>query len=334
MPFEDAPVPARHVLTVYDAQAFRCVAGVNHGEALAVAETLCLGDSYRLDPKADPIRLELEPGTETDSYRVVAPPGMEPGRTVTPGPTLTVMTGTGATARVRSLLIEGETYVLPLGEVDLFAAQTLIALDTTPAPLPLADPTCLAFARGTRLTTAEGHLVPIEDLSPGTRLLTRDGRAAPVLALLGDSVPAIGRATRVVIRAEAFNNETELVVTADHRLFVPGRRSEIDPHAPDRMEPARKLVNGLTITADPGGRIEVFHVLLDRHDVIYAEGIPCESFLLTGASRAGLAPHLRALVEAAAPDLVHTPHPASVPPDLRPARPGPARPASGTAQAV
>jgi hypothetical protein len=100
------------------------------------------------------------------------------------------------------------------------------------------------------------------------------------------------------------------------------------------MEPARKLVNGLTITADPGGRIEVFHVLLDRHDVIYAEGIPCESFLLTGASRAGLAPHLRALVEAAAPDLVHTPHPASVPPDLRPARPGPARPASGTAQAV
>ncbi len=323
---------ALHVLTVYDASAFRCTSGVNRGDALELSDSLCLGDSYRLDMTADALRLELLGPDLLDpdaaGYRLANHPTIP----VALGPTLTMMTPAGKLAQMRSLVIEGDAFLLPLGAVDLFAPHTVIAHIPDPAPLPLADPTCLAFTRGTRIATQDGQLVAIEDLKPGDQLLTRAGRAATLRAVLCETVPAIGRATRVVIREGAFANETELVVAADHRLYVPARRSEVDPHGPDRMEPAIKLVNGLTVTADPGGRTEYYHILLDSHEVIYAEGIPCESFLLTEASRAGLSDTLAQQVQACGFDAVHEPHPATLPPALRPRPKGPAQTESAKVQ--
>ena len=309
---------AHHVLTVYDATDFRCMIGVNRGEALEISDALCLGDTYRLGMQADALRVELiGPGPANagfDGYRLANAPDISADL----GPSLTMMTEAGSLTTMRSLLIDGQCFLLPLGRVDLFAPHTII--DQTPdiAPLPLADPTCLAFSRGTRIATQDGRLVPIENLSRGDKLLTRAGRAAPVRAILSEIVPAIGRATRVIIREGAFSNETELVVAADHRLYVPARRNELDPTGPDRMEPAIKLINGLTVTADAGGRSEYFHVLLDQHEVIYAEGIPCESFLLNDATRAGLSEDLAVQVTQSGFTALHTPHPATLPPALRP----------------
>lgn len=309
---------ARHVLTIYDASAFRCTGGVNRGDALELSDTLCLGDSYRLDLEADALRIELLGADFRDptatGYRLANAPEVF----VELGPTLTMMTQAGGLTTMRSLVIDGDSFLLPLGAVDLFAPHTIIAEAPDLAPLPLADPTCLAFTRGTRIATQDGRLVAIEDLKPADKLLTRAGRAAAVRAVLSETVPAIGRATRIVIREGAFANETELVVAADHRLYVPARRSDLDPNGPDRMEPAIKLVNGLTVTADAGGRTEYFQVLLDQHEVIYAEGIPCESFLLTTASRAGLTDALALQVADSGVTEAHVPHPASLPPSLRP----------------
>jgi hypothetical protein len=316
--FSSQSATARHVLTVYDASAFRCTGGVNRGDALELSDTLCLGDSYRLAVEADALRIELLGAVFLDTiatgYRLANAPEV----LVDLGPTLTMMTQAGGLTSMRSLMIDGDSFLLPLGAVDLFSPLTIIAQAPDLAPLPLADPTCLAFTRGTRIAVQDGRLVAIEDLKPADKLLTRAGRAASVRAVLSQTVPAIGRATRVVIREGAFANETELVVAADHRLYVPARRSDLDPDGPDRMEPAIKLVNGLTVTADAGGRTEYFQVLLDQHEVIYAEGIPCESFLLTNASRAGLTDALAVQVAASGVKEAHVPHPASLPPSLRP----------------
>ena len=46
--------------------------------------------------------------------------------------------------------------------------------------------------------------------------------------------------------------------------------------------PARLLVNGGSIVADPVRRFTVYHVELDSHDVLLAEGLACESYLDTG----------------------------------------------------
>lgn len=329
---------ATHVLTVYDSSAFRCVNGVNQGDALRDMHDLCLGDLYRLDFSADALQIDLIghtaalPMGTAPRYALHGDPATE----VHVGPRLIMMTTAGRLTEMRSLHINAHIYLLPLGRVDLFAPHTIIDMTEDAAPLPVADPTVLAFTRGTRLTTSDGRLVPIEALQQTDALLTRDGRAAPLRALLSETVPALGRATRIVIREGAFANETELVVAAEHRLYVPARRSDLDPHGPDRMEPAMKLVNGLTVTAETGGSTEYYHVLLDRHEVIYAEGIPCESFLLNATTRAGLSQTVAEQVRAAGEIAPHVTHPARLPLAERPIAKPPAKalkPAEAGAQA-
>jgi hypothetical protein len=45
---------------------------------------------------------------------------------------------------------------------------------------------------------------------------------------------------------------------------------------------AEKLVNGATIVQVPCARVEYWHVELDSHDILFAEGLPAESYLDTG----------------------------------------------------
>jgi hypothetical protein len=45
------------------------------------------------------------------------------------------------------------------------------------------------------------------------------------------------------------------------------------------LVPARCLVNGSTILRDHVERVDYYHVELDTHDVLLAEGAPSESFM-------------------------------------------------------
>lgn len=335
---------SEHKLMLYEARQFRCVSGVNHGEGLEDLAELCLGDVYRMRAMAEPTRhILLGPDprhvNQSGYFRKIADPVSDPvsdpdsaGATETAEAVdcdqcLTVMTESGVIGKLRLLTIDGKLMLLPLGAVDVHTSQSIIARTKDTAPLPLADPTCLAFTRGTRITLQDGSLAPIEEIADGAHVLTRDGRTAKVVAVLRETVAATGRCARVVIREGAFANDSELVVAAHHKLFVPARRNDLDPDGPDRMEPAIKLVNGLTITAEAGGETEYFHLLLERHEVIYAEGIPCESLLLTNTTRAGLSPELAERLAELAPAIRHRPHPASLPPSERPVPARPIRPA-------
>ena len=46
--------------------------------------------------------------------------------------------------------------------------------------------------------------------------------------------------------------------------------------------PVRHLINGHSIAQVGCGEVEYFHVELPRHDILVAEGLPCESYLDTG----------------------------------------------------
>jgi hypothetical protein len=63
----------------------------------------------------------------------------------------------------------------------------------------------------------------------------------------------------------------DLYVTQGHALLFD-----------DVLIPAGSLINGTTISlyaADEHDELEFFHVKLETHDVIYAEGAPCETLL-------------------------------------------------------
>jgi hypothetical protein len=78
----------------------------------------------------------------------------------------------------------------------------------------------------------------------------------------------------VRVRAGAFGARRphrDLVLSPDHAVFV------------DKvLIPVRYLLNGATIVQEPVDVITYWHVELARHDVLFAEGLPCESYLDTG----------------------------------------------------
>ncbi len=76
----------------------------------------------------------------------------------------------------------------------------------------------------------------------------------------------------------------DLYVTALHSILIDGV-----------LVPAEKLINGTTITRfEPDGdEMEFFHIKLETHDVIYAEGAPAETLLNVTESAVNFAEYLR-----------------------------------------
>ena len=77
------------------------------------------------------------------------------------------------------------------------------------------------------------------------------------------------------IRRGAFADNmphTDLLVSPDHGIFADGK-----------LICARQLINGTTIYQEKGWTaVEYFHVELDSHAILLAEGLPAESYLDTG----------------------------------------------------
>lgn len=135
------------------------------------------------------------------------------------------------------------------------------------------------FAAGTKLLTDRGE-VPVEALRVGDRLPTLlSGRLAPI-RWIGTRTLDTRRHPRpwdvapVRIRAGAFGPGQpthDLVLSPDHAVLVD-----------DALVPVRYLLNGATIVQLPPGVITYFHVELDAHDVVSAQGLPAETYLDTG----------------------------------------------------
>ncbi|SEK86408.1 Hint domain-containing protein [Roseovarius azorensis] len=151
----------------------------------------------------------------------------------------------------------------------------------------LESPVC--FTRGTLIETENGP-VPVERLAVGDMLRTLDHGFQPVRLVCHTTCDAIDLQLRPAIRpvyilAGALGNGLplrDLKVSPQHRMLVSSRIAERMFGTAEVLIPAIKLIGLPGVFIDRSvTEVEYFHVLLDDHEVIFAEGAPSES-LLTG----------------------------------------------------
>lgn len=289
-----AQVPVRH-LPVYRAGDFCAVHGVNEGDPLADASDLVHEDVYALAEGAAPSRLGLATDAATGSFRIADDSAVgQPGATVFLDSLLTFMGPAGGT-RDLLLFVEvdgqgaiAEIYLYPLAPLKPKRGFTLVTIDTVRAHQRLAETATVAFTRGTRITMANGAQVRIEDLRPGDRVLTRDSGPQPLRWAGMQTVRASGPFAPIKIAAGALHNTGDLVVSPGHRLFVYQRIDALKAGQKEVLVKAGLLLNGTSVTQEPGGFVDYFQLLFDRHEIIYAEGIAAESLTVDTTTQAAL----------------------------------------------
>jgi hypothetical protein len=264
--------------------------GVNTGDGLGLPDHVCLGDQYEIDHASQPLTLTLNPGASPPTVENNSRIGTF-GEPITTIACYTLMDDEAYQTELLLLTVGGRLCALPLSPMTIATPYTLLRVDSSPAANHLSDALCLSFGRGTRILLASGEQRPIETLEPGDLVLTRDHGPQPLRWKGQTTTRAIGAFAPVIITADTLGNAGDLIVSQQHRMFVYQRDGRFDQ--PELLVQARHMVNHDTIFLREGGFVDYFALVFDAHEIIYAEGIPVESLLVTEATPARLPPDLQ-----------------------------------------
>jgi hypothetical protein len=200
---------------------------------------------------------------------------------------------------------------LPPQDCDLWVVE--LALDPV-APTErdvdiVGEGGLICFTPGTLIRTATG-VARIEDLRPDDRIQTKDNGLQAVLwqgarHIGGARLRAMPWLRPVRLLAGALGEarpEADLTVSPRHRMLVQGPAAQALFNTGEVLVAAADLVNDHTIRVDNFAReVTYIHVLLDAHNILWANGMETESFLPDRAALDHLDPASREMLLAAIP---------------------------------
>lgn len=167
----------------------------------------------------------------------------------------------------------------------------------------LADYTIVpCFVRGTMIRTEQGECA-IEDLAVGDRVITADHGAQEIRWIGSRKVRARGKLAPICVRAGALGNDRELWLSPQHRVLIRGEKARLLFGEDEALVAVKALVNDRDILVKPGEMVEYFHILLDRHEVVFANGAEAESLYLGEQALRGLDPAARDEIMTLFPEL-------------------------------
>lgn len=174
----------------------------------------------------------------------------------------------------------------------------------------------ICFTPGTRIATPDGIRL-IEDLREGDLIQTKDDGPQPLhwvgsRRMTGARLFAMPRMRPVRFKAGALDGDlpdSELLVSPEHRILVRGDAARSLFNTSEVLVAAKDLINGTTITVDAKLReVTYIHVLLEHHQIMWANGVETESFHPASTALASLSDKDRARLLEQLPELEFDPH--------------------------
>jgi hypothetical protein len=173
----------------------------------------------------------------------------------------------------------------------------------------------ICFTPGTRIATPDGPKL-IQSLRPGDRVLTKDDGAQEVLwtgsrRMSGARLYAMPHLRPIRFRAGAFGNdrpEPDLIVSPAHRMLIKGAAAQTLFGTTEVLVRAEDLLNDTTITVDHVLReVTYIHILLERHNIVFANGVETESFHPSNTALEMIDPAQRDVLMAVMPQVAINP---------------------------
>jgi hypothetical protein len=173
----------------------------------------------------------------------------------------------------------------------------------------------ICFTPGTRIATPDGPKL-IQTLRQGDRVLTKDDGPQEVLwtgsrRMSGARLYAMPHLRPIRFRAGAFGDdrpEPDLIVSPAHRMLVKGPSAQALFGMNEVLVRAEDLLNDFSITVDLALReVTYIHILLERHNIVFANGVETESFHPSNTALEMIDPGQREVLMAVMPEVAVNP---------------------------
>tara|TARA_R110002020_G_scaffold106362_1_gene247609 strand:- start:68 stop:1012 length:945 start_codon:yes stop_codon:yes gene_type:complete len=157
---------------------------------------------------------------------------------------------------------------------NVYSYNDVIAADTN-------DDYVICFTGASQILTTRGP-VAVEHLSVGDRAVTATGAEREIRWIGRRTVDCAGDTSHMApvrIRTNAFGAgvpERDVLLSPGHPVLVRQTGVEV-------LVPIMNLINGTTIERTSMQSVTYWHVELDQHDVLLADGLPAESFFDMGS---------------------------------------------------
>jgi len=137
----------------------------------------------------------------------------------------------------------------------------------------------VCFAAQTRIKVP-GGAVMAGNLRPGDLVCTLDQGSMPLIWTGQCQQPGRGTGAPVLFMPGSIGNHAPLRLSLQHRVMVQSARAEMMFGSSQVLVPAKAMINGRDILLAPCRVITYVHLLLASHQILSAEGGPCESLLM------------------------------------------------------
>ena len=203
---------------------------------------------------------------------------------------------------------------VPPHETVLWVVNEAIKTDVRHAPSQTPGGV-ICFTPGTAIATPDGPK-DVACLMEGDVVQTQDNGAAEILwigrrIVSGARMKVQPNLRPIRLREGALDRDVPdagLLVSPDHRMVLRGPRARTLFNADEVLVTARDLVNDSTIVRAHGlTHVTYIHMMLGQHEIVFANGVPTESFHPASAALGSLRPEEQARLLTRVPEIKGNP---------------------------